>query len=164
MSLRPSLIVAVQMARHRQTLSDQLVLGLVTGGLLGPGLVIEGRESDCIRFRKQGGALRPGPDRGEILLTQDTAGGTQVECRIWCGGLALRRALEGILLGVGIAGLLLAGLWLLGVTAPLRAQSAGAGGLLCALASYVLGRRSDSAHLRRQVLAFLHNTTYLKAI
>jgi hypothetical protein len=169
--MRPFLILAVQLPRHKQTLSDQLVLGLVTGGLLGPGLFIETRESDCIRFRKRGGPLQAAPDRGEIRLTTEASGDTRVECRIWCRSLFLRRLIGGILLAVGMAGLIAAGLWVLklaprnqGLWTGTVGMWTGAVGLLTALVSSTAGRRMDRARLRRQVQAYLHNTTYLKAI
>ena len=164
MSTRPSLTIVGQMPRHRQTLSDQLVLGLVTGGLFGPGLLIAGREADCIRFRKLGGVLRAAPDRGEILLGIEPSGETRVECRIWCRGLVLRRLVSAALIGASMVGLLAAGLWVLNWVSASRWDLAAGGGLLTALVAFAIGRWVDRARLRRQVRAFLHNTTYLKAV
>ena len=162
--MRPTLTVAVRLPRHRQTLSDQLVLGLVTGGLLGPGLFIEAREADGIRFCKRGGPLQAAPDRGEIRLTEEASGDTRVECRIWCRSLFLRRLIGGILLGVGVVGLLAAGLWVLKLSPRSQWTWASAFGTLTAIVDCAAGRWMDRARLRRQVQAYLHNTTYLKAI
>jgi len=152
---KPSLSVVVRLARNRQTLTDHVVLGLVTGGLLGPGLVVEGRESTCVRFRKTGGLLARAPDRGEILISTDASGQTQIECRVWCWTLVARWLLAGLGIGVlagGVAAL-----------AGSTRTTAVVAGLVVAvvwhLAAWWLGR----ARMRRQIEAYLHNTTYLKA-
>lgn len=152
---KPSLSVIVRLARNRQTLTDHVVLGLVTGGLLGPGIVVEGRESTCVRFRKAKGFFAAAPDRGEILISTDESGETQIECRVWCWTLAARWLLSGC--GVG---LLVGGLAVLAGSA--RSTAMGAGLLVAVgwcLAAWLIGR----SRLRRQIEAFLHNTTYLKA-
>jgi hypothetical protein len=161
---RPSLVILGRLPRQRQTLADQLVLGLVTGALFGPGFRIEGRESTCIRFHKLGGPLRAAPDRGEILLTTDDSGETQVECRIWCVGLILRRILGALLLGAVLTGLVAALLWIARLSLVSRWPWAVAGGLLVALVTFAASRRSDAARMREQMEAFLHNTTYLQSV
>lgn len=153
----PSISMVVRISRLRQTVADQLVLGLVTGGLLGPGLVIEKREADSIRFVKAGGLLRRAPDRGEILLSSESSGETVVECRLWCGGMDLRRLLMAAVLGALLATVtaLLFG-WLIHWSIPL--------GGAAAVAFDLVGRHRDRSQLRHQIQAFVHNTTYLKAI
>jgi len=156
MKSKPSMTVTVRMARHRQTVSDQLLLGLVTGGMLGPGLVIEGRESNCIRFRKLG-VLQRAPDRGEILLSTDESGDTLVECRVWARGLGLRRMLRASIVGAGVISLASLGLgW------PLH--WAALTGLVIGFLTDGVGWWADRAHFRRQVVAYVHNTTYLKSM
>ena len=149
--------IAVRMARHRQILSDQLVLGLVTGGLLGPGLVIEGRESNLIRFAKIEGLLQRAPDRGQILLSVLEGGDTLVECQVWCTGLLARRVLAGVAGGV--------------VSFAVARWGLGGGlgealGLAVAIvAAWVsTGWWSDRNRVRRQISAYLRNTTYLKSV
>jgi hypothetical protein len=149
--------IAVRMARHRQILSDQLVLGLVTGGLLGPGLVIEGRESNLIRFAKIEGLWQKAPDRGQILLSVEENGETLVDCQVWCRGLLVRRVLAALLGGAACFAVTRWGLgWALGQTLGLA---------LAVVAAWTsMGWWSDRNHLRRQVTAYLRNTTYLKSV
>lgn len=157
MAAKPFLSVTVTLARHRQTLADQLVLGVVTGGLLGPGLVIEGRESNRIHFAKVDGVLSSVPDRGELRLEESERGETRVTCEVWCRGMSLRRGFIAILSGASLATLGALGFdWLMVVSGPVGAAAA----LL--LDGLLWGR--DRRRLRRQVTAFIKNTTYLKSL
>ena len=150
----PSLKVVVRLARNRQTLTDHVVLGLVTGGLLGPGVLVEGRESNGVRFRKIGGWLSSVPDRGEILISTDVGGETQVECRVWCWTLLAQRLLAACGLGLLAAGLAL----FLGSRA-----TAIVAGLLVAVTFHLTAWSFARWRLRRQIETYLHNTTYLRA-
>lgn len=157
MPAKPFLTVTVTLARHRQTLTDQLVLGVVTGGLLGPGVVIEGRESNRIHFAKVGGRFSSVPDRGELRLEENEKGETRVTCEIWCRGMSLRRGALAILAGASLATLGTLGFdWLMTVSLPLAAAAT----LL--LDGLLWGR--DRRRLRRQITAFIKNTTYLKSL
>jgi hypothetical protein len=154
--MKPFLTVSVHLARHRQTLSDQLVLGLVTGGLLGSGLVIEGREASCIRFARTPALLAKEFDRGEIHLDGDGAE-TVVECVVWGRGMSVRRGLIAALVGGGLATLAALGFdWLLSWSLPL--------GAACALLLDGALWAADRRRLRRQIVAYLKNTTYLKSL
>jgi hypothetical protein len=154
---RPTLRVRIRMARQRQTLADQVVLGLITGGFLGPGLVIEGRDSAGIRFATLGGLLSWASSRGEILFESDPSGEIWVDCQVWCWGLLWRRLFQGIFFGVcfgAVSWRVLGGslAWAIGVS----------GIVALSLCGVFLWR--DRLRLRRQILAFLRNTTYLKAM
>jgi len=108
-----------------------------------------------VRFRKTGGFFANAPDRGEILISTDPNGETQVECRVWCWTLIARW----LLVGCGV-GLLVGGLAVL--AGSTRSTAIGAGLVVAAVwnaAAWLIGR----SRLRRQIEAFLHNTTYLKA-
>ncbi len=154
---KPFLTVSVTLARHRSTLADQLVLGVVTGGLLGPGLVIEGREADRIRFSRSGGAFSSTPDRGELELRESDRGETEIQCRVWGRGMGLRRALLAALAGGTLASVGALGFdWLMLVSLPVGAA------LALALDAALLVH--DRRRLRRQITAFLENTTYLKSL
>ena len=157
MPSKPFLTVSVPLARHRTTLADQLVLGVVTGGLLGPGLVIEGRESNRIHFAKVDGFLAPVPDRGELRFAESDRGETEVTCEIWCRGMSLRRASISILAGASLATFAALGFdWLMVLSLPVGA------GLALFLDGLLWVR--DRRRLRRQITAFIKNTTYLKSL
>ena len=154
--MEPTITKTVRIARLRQTVADQLVLGLVTGGFLGPGLVIEKREAGSIRFARADGVSRRVPDRGELLLTSESSGETAVECRLWCAGMSLRRLVLSALVGALVATLAALGLgWLIHWSIPL--------GALVALFTDLVGRQRQRSQLRHQIEAYIHNTTYLKA-
>jgi len=156
-SRSPTITLTVRIARLRQTVADQLVLGLVTGGFLGPGLIIEKREAQSILFAKAGGVLRRMPDRGELSLSSESSGETVVECRLWCAGMGLRRLIISAAAGALVATLTaLAFGWLISWSIP--------AGFLTALVADLVGRQRDRSQLRHQIKAFIHNTTYLKAI
>jgi hypothetical protein len=153
----PFLSVVVTLARHRQTLADQLVLGVVTGGLLGPGLLIEGRESNRIYFAKADGVFSSVPDRGELRLEETEPGETRVTCEVWCRGMGLRRASFAVLAAASLATFAAFGFdWLMTVSLPFAA--------IVALTLDLLGGVRDRRRLRRQITAFLKNTTYLKSL
>lgn len=157
MPSKPFLSVSVTVARQRATLADQLVVGVVTGGLLGPGLVIEARESNRIHFAKVDGFLSSAPDRGELRLNETERGETEVRCEIWCRGMSLRRAAIGAVAGATLATLATLGFdWLMVVSLPAAA--------VLALASDGLLWVRDRRRLRRQITAFIKNTTYLKPL
>lgn len=157
MKTRPTLVVSAIMPRQKQTLADQLVLGLVTGGFLGRGMSIDGRESSCIRFVRVGDWFEGGPDRGELLLSSTESGETAVECRVWCRGLGARRLLQAALVGAGLSTLGAFGFgWLVSWSVPT--------GCVAAAIWDAWVRRSDRRRLKRQMLAFIHNTTYLKTV
>jgi len=157
MGRRPSLITTVRIPRSPKTVADHIVLGLVTGGLLGPGLVIDRREAQGIRFSKVGGWLSSMPDHGEIELFEERSGATVVECRIWCGGMARRRLLQAVFLGglLATVGALAFG-WLIHTAIPV--------GVAVGLVWDLAGRFVDRATIRRQVEAFGRNTNYLKTM
>ena len=153
----PSLIVVVQIARSPQTVADQVVFGLVSGSLVGPGLVIQKREAMSIRFSSLGGALPTVPDQGEIVLFEESSGGTRIECRLWCRKMGHRRLLQAVLLGALVASVAaLAFGWLIHVSIPASG--------LASIAWDLLTRHRDRTRLRRQVEAFAHNTSYLKTM
>lgn len=159
MATGPQLTVSTKIARSVPIVADQLVLGLVTGGFLGPGLVIERREAGRIDFSRIKGPrqmLRL-PDRGELRLTEDPSGGTQLDCQLWCFGMMVWRLVHAVVAGavVATAGALLFG-WLMVVSVPV--------GVGVALVWDVLGRRRDRAWLRRRVEAFVRNTNYLRSV
>jgi hypothetical protein len=157
MPAKPFLTVSVTVARQRATLADQLVVGVVTGGLLGPGLVIEGRESNRIHFAKVDGLFSLVPDRGELRLTENERGETEVRCEIWCRGMGIRRAALGVAAGATLATLAALGFdWLMVVSLPV--------GAALALAVDGLLWVRDRRRLRRQITAFIKNTTYLKPL
>jgi len=146
----------VRIARSPKTVADQVVLGLVTGGLLGPGLVIQQREAQCVRFSSLG--TLPGmPNRGEIELIEEDSGGTRLECRFWCHGMSYRRLVQAVCLGALIATITaLAFGWLIHLSIPL--------GVGVGVAWDLVGGYRDRSSLRRRVEAFARNTTYLKTM
>jgi hypothetical protein len=145
-----SIQIEALVSRNPEMVGDRLVRGLVNGGLVGPGWVIEHRAARGLAFR------RPGllADRGEIALAP-LPEGTSVICRIWCPSCGLRAA------GVGVVAAVLSGADLLASLGGGGLAAAGAAlvGGLAALVTWTLGRR----RLRRQVAAFLANTMFLKA-
>lgn len=155
---RPSLTHTTSLARPRQNVSDQIVLGVVTGGLLGPGFVIERRDAERLRFARVGGLLSTLPDVGEVELHEsDTSGQTEVTFRLWCRGQSLRRLLLALLLGAVIASAaaLILG-WLIHWSIPT--------GVAVAIAHDLQGRFRERSVLRRQLDSYLRNITYLKAM
>jgi hypothetical protein len=153
----PTLTTTVRIARSPQTVAEHLVLGLVTGGLLGSGLVIERREADRFQFVKEGGLLTAGPDRGEIVLSETASGETEIECRLWCGGMGRLRLLRAALVGVLVATATALGFgWLL----PLSLSV----GVISSVGWDVVIRARQLAVLRRQFQAFVRNTNYLKTV
>jgi hypothetical protein len=137
--------------------AEHLVLGLVTGGLLGPGLLIERRESDRFQFVKPGGLLTAGPDRGEIVLSETAPGETEIECRLWCYGMSRLRLLRSALVGILVATVTALGFgWLL----PLALSV----GVVTSVVWDLVVRAREQALLRRRVQAFVRNTNYLKTV
>jgi hypothetical protein len=153
----PQLTISTKIARSVQIVADQLVLGLVTGGFLGSGLVIERREARRIDFSRIKGLPRRLPDRGEIRLTEDPSGETQMDCQLWCFGMTIWRLLHAIAAGAVVAtvGALLFG-WLIVVSVPV--------GVGVALIWDIWGRLRDRTWLRRRVEAFVRNTNYLRSV
>lgn len=157
MDVKPSMIKVAGIARSRQIVADHLVLGLVTGGFLGGGIVIDERDSHSIRFSKAMGILTRLPDRGEIVLSEDSSGNTTLECRLWCRGMGLRRWITSCLIGVLVA--LIASLafgWLLHWSIP--------SGCGVAVAHDLLARWQQRSSLGRQIEGFIGNMTYLKSM
>lgn len=155
MGSRPSVSLRLHIARSRQTVTDQLVLGLVTGGLIGPGLVIDRREVNAIHFSRAVGANLP--DRGELVVEEDAQGETSVECRLWCRGIDRRQLMLSAGLGALVAVVVaLAFDWLL----PLSALVGG----VVAIGWDLAARRRRVRHLRRRVEAFVANMAYLKTV
>jgi hypothetical protein len=157
MASKPTITKVVQIARSRQIVADQLVLGLVTGGLLGAGFVIDRRESHCIQFSKIAKHLSRSPDRGEIVLSEASPGETALECRLWCTGMSLRRLIISTLMGVMVATMaaLLFG-WLIHWTIPT--------GLGVAVIHDLTARWQDRSTIERQIDGFVRNITYLKSM
>ena len=157
MSRQPSLTTSVRIARSPKTVAEHVVLGLITGGLFGPGLVIDRREARCIGFSKVGGLLPALPDRGEIALSEESSGGTVLECRLWCQGMHYRRLLQSLFLGALAATVVaLVFGWLVHISIPV--------GVAVGVAWDVTRRYRDHAGLRRRVEAFAGNTNYLKSM
>ena len=153
----PSLTASVRVTRSSQTVAEHMVLGLVTGGLLGPCLMIERRDSDRVQFTRPGGLTTSGPERGEIVLFEPAPGETRIECKLWCTSMAMRRLLRAAALGALVAtstSLLLG--WLLPAALP--------AGLATAVVWERVTRHRERALLRRRVSAFIHNTNYLKTV
>jgi len=157
MTMKPSLTTTVCVARGPQTVAEHVVLGLVTGGLLGVGLIIERREARSIAFTNPGEWLPTGPDRGEISLSENVPGETEVQYRLWCRGLARRRLLHAVVLGALVATItaLVFG-WLIHISTPV--------GIVVALVWDVVARFRQRSMLRRRVEAFMHNTNYLRTV
>lgn len=157
MATKPTIIKVVKIARSRQIVADQLVLGLITGGFLGAGFVIDSRESHCIKFSKLADPLSRSPDRGEIVLSEASTGETALECRLWCTGMGARRLIISALLGVVAATVtaLLFG-WLIHWTIPV--------GLTVAVVHDLAVRWQDRATIERQLDGFVRNISYLKSM
>jgi len=150
-------LATIRIVRSPQTVAEHLVLGLVTGGLLGGGLVIRRREAGTVAFSRNSELFPTGPDRGEIELEEIVPGETILSCRLWCNGMARRRLLYAVVAGalVGALAALAAG-WLRHISLPLA--------LVVALSWQLIGRFREQSALRRQIEAFVHNTNYLKTM
>jgi hypothetical protein len=147
-------MISAKIARHRQTLSDQLVLGLVTGGLLGPGIFIDSRDAKSIRFNQKRGRGYGGGVRGEILISSQESGENLVECNLSVNRGDWRRFFIASGIGAVIAtGVALAFGWLV----PWSILA----GIVGALGVDTLQVRMTRMRLQHQVEAYLHNTTYL---
>ncbi len=153
----PSLSISLKMARNRQTVTEQLVDGLVMGAMLGPGLLIEGREADRIMFKKAGGFFHMAPDRGELLISDDKTGETKIECRIWCPGLVWRSSLLAVGIGLPL------GAWLGWQTTLGSLESAICTGVFVGVFGFVR-RLMEQSRLKHQLEAYMHNLIYLKAM
>jgi len=148
--------VVAEAARHRETVADQLVAGLVSGALAGWGLTIEGRDATCIRFRRH--VFLPSiPDSGLIKLRSPRDGYTEVQCELTC--TALRRRTQAIALLVGLAVAVALHAVALGAT-PLLLLAAG----IIAFATYDrLAWRHHRLRLAGQLRAYINNINYLKS-
>lgn len=153
MSGRPSMTKIWKIARNRQTVIEQLVDGLVMGAMLGPGIIIVGRDADRIEFKKNQGLLKSVLKRGEILISDDETGETKIECRIWY------QVYPRQLSGVPLATLALC-LIFLEQHPELRAIVPA----LVLLAMIFAGRAVKRARMKQQLEAYLHNLIYLRAM
>ncbi|MCB9558656.1 MAG: hypothetical protein H6707_21240 [Deltaproteobacteria bacterium] len=142
------------MSRQRRTVVEHLVYGVVGGGMFGPGLAIKTREDRLLRFSRAGALWDPMPDSGEFRV-DDSSAGTEVTCRLWCRGMALRALVIGVIAAAIIAANVVSRLpWIWAGVATF------AGALLCGT---IAGWR-DRLRLRRQLRVYLENTRYLSPL
>ena len=149
----PHISFSLEAPRDPKTMIEQLVEGVIGGGLLGHGLAIEGRGADDLRFSGHS-ADSEIPDFGEISVSQTTVGAT-LEVRLWCASTRRRRFLTSALAGAVAAlfGVFAFG-WLVVVSVPAAAA--------LAIASDILGWRRDRRRLERRVATYVGNTAYLR--
>jgi hypothetical protein len=133
--------------------ADQLVLGLVSGGLLGPYMRVERRDLEKLAF-VQAVSWAGGPERGEIALGSSETGETTVNILLFCTQMRLWSLAFGTLAGA-LAATVSTFLfdWLITFSIPT--------GVLLGLLAYVLHHRRATVKLRRRVEVYLHNTKYL---
>jgi hypothetical protein len=152
---KPHLTFVLDAQREPKLLLEQLVRGVISGGLAGPGQAIQRRDSDGLAFSAQLGG-RAIADYGEIAVKKADSG-SQLEVRLWCAG-ARRRAFTSAALvgGLGATVATLAFGWLLVISMPTAA--------VAAIATDVLDWRRQRQQLRQRVETFVKNTEYLRAI
>ncbi len=141
--------------RHADAVGDQIMFGLVGGGLLGTALTIERRERGQVAFRCFSPMLHNTPEYGEIDILPTDRGGVTVSCRLSCRWLAFR-GFGLAFVGAAALGLLLwlASSWVVGL----------GGGLAVWLAGGLALRAAARARVVSQARAYIVNTKYLKAL
>lgn len=152
---KPQLTIVLEASREPKLLLEQLVQGLINGGLAGPGQAIVRRDSDGVAFASRIGG-RAIPDYGEISVRK-TNEGSSLEVRLWCSG-ARRRAFSKAALvgGLGATVATLAFGWLLVVSVP--------SAVTLAIGADLLDWRAQRRALQRRVEVYVANTAYQRAI
>ncbi|MFH1131244.1 MAG: hypothetical protein V1754_07905 [Pseudomonadota bacterium] len=137
-----------------ESIAEQVVLGIVGGGFLGPGLLITRREADRIEFRRVSGMWERGPDKGEIALGK-TITGTVVSCCLWNRRMRVRRLILSALFGLALIGIALTSVNCFGyMLLPVAVLVAFVGG--------VWGWRADCKRQKQMVDTYLQNSRYLR--
>ncbi|PID39684.1 MAG: hypothetical protein CSB49_00725 [Proteobacteria bacterium] len=152
---KPHLTFSLEAPREPKLLLEQLVEGVLSGGLAGPGLAIERRDTDRLAFGSRIGGWAI-PDHGEIVVTK-TGQGRALEVRLWCSA-ARRRSFSkaAVVGGLGATIATLAFGWLLVVSMPSAAA--------LAIATDILDWRAQRKALQQRIETFVANTAYLRAI
>lgn len=151
----PSVVLQVDLPRQINTAAEQIVLGLVTGALVGGPVAIRKRDANHILFDGCSSARGTVPDVGALNLTTLSSGETRVDCKLSCRRLRLRLLLRACLLGALIATVcsLLFG-WLISLSIPTA--------IGVTAVSDQLAWRGARRRLRTRVETYLRNTVYLK--
>ena len=140
----------IKIPRARTRVEEQVVRGLVSGGLLGPALQIERRDAQSIEFF-QLSPMRPSvPSRGLIRFAS-TAVGTELEF-VLCFPPRFFSALW-LVFAVGVS----LGLKMLVPESPISWVVAG----FC-VATWLWGRARAKRTCLARLHAYLHNSEYLR--
>ncbi|MCA9668237.1 MAG: hypothetical protein KC503_21745 [Myxococcales bacterium] len=147
----PDVHLRLEVDRNLALVSEQLVRGVIEGGLVGAAQRITRRDGSRLAFERSG----PGTlDRGELRLERTEAGQTTIDVQLWCGGLKRQSS------AVGAAGALASGLPL----AALLGWPFVAVGLPVGVAMAIWRYRSVRARYAAQVSTYVDNISYLKAL
>lgn len=142
---------------NREDLSRHLISWLLLGGL-GPGLRVDDRCEDTglVRLCAVPGCRGRSPDRVEIQLSVTDPKTTEVELRLWCGGMRAATLVRAALVGALVATALALALgWLINWSIP-------AGVLTAVLADQWSWYRTR-VRLRSSFTALAHSVPFLPA-
>lgn len=149
-----NIVFDASVPRRADVVEEHLALGLLNGGLLGGGLLVEGREAGRLRFRRIPSFFDV-PDSGELLIEGSAKGETRVRFELACCTMRLRSGALGVLVALAVAALTLR------LGPPWWAVCAGAAvlGLVVAVFAWTAARRRLVGRAR----AFTSSARYLKS-
>ena len=145
--------VELSVRRNRKVVAAQLVGGLVSGALYGPGLGIERRDAAGFSFSRRLPAWSGLPDSGEVSVGETQRGEVKLSFAARFGGWLTFQALVGL-------GTLLLGAGAFAFVGPWAVLIYLACGITVFGLMLVLRWRLLRGSVSARIQAFVHNTTY----